>query len=105
MDDPSSYLGTRHLSACVESRHSISSGNRRPLYRIELADVTDETSGDRIWRRKTVSDGKKWSDVETGSKVFFDARLDFDLNNKVQISSIRNVEVAPSDGSPWWKLW
>lgn len=105
MVDASDFLGTRRLSASVESRHSISSGNGRPLYRVELLDVTDEDSGTCIWRRKTVSDGKKWNDVETGARVFFDAKLDFDRNNKVQILNVKNVEVAPSDGSPWWKLW
>jgi hypothetical protein len=76
-----------------------------PLYRIELTDITDEASGNRIWRRKTVSDGKKWNEVETGSNVTFDARLDFDRYNRVQVFNIRNVEVKPPDGSPWWKLW
>jgi hypothetical protein len=103
--DPSQYLGNRRLSAYVESRHSIASGNSKPLYRIELTDIVDEASGDRIWARKTVSDGKKWGDVETGSKVTFDTKLDFDRNNKVQIFNIKNVEVKPVDGSPWWKLW
>ena len=105
MKHPSEYLGNRRLSARVESRHSISSGNGRPLYRLELVDVKDDGSGEPIWRRKTVSDGKKWADVETGSTVFFDAKLDFDRNNQVQIFNIKNVEVAPADGSPWWKLW
>lgn len=105
MQEPSDYLGGRRLSARVEKRFSIASGNGLPLYRVKLADITDESSGDCIWREKTVSDGKKWDEVETGSKVMFDARLDFDRNNKVQIFNIRNVEVAPLDGSPWWKLW
>jgi len=105
MAEASDFLGTRRLSARVESRHSISSGNGRPLYRVELLDVTDENSGTCIWRRKTVSDGEKWTDVETGAKVLFDAKLDFDRNNKVQILNVKNVAVAPSDGSPWWKLY
>lgn len=81
MDAPWDYLGIRRLSARVESRHSIASGNGRPLFRIELTDITDEASGNRIWRRKTVSDGKKWNEVETSSNVTFDARLDFDRYN------------------------
>ena len=105
MVDFSDFLGIRRLSALVESRHSISSGNGKALYRVKLLSITDENSGTCLWRQKTVSDGKKWTDVETGARVFFDARLDFDLNNKLQIYSVKNVEVAPSDGSPWWQLW
>ncbi len=105
MTHPSEFLGSRRLSARVESRHSISGGNNQALYRLELGNVTDEATGVVIWRRKTVSDGKKWSEVETGSDVFFDAKLDFDRNNQVQIFRIKNVDVAPPDGSPWWKLW
>jgi hypothetical protein len=105
MTHPSEHLGVRRLSARIESRHSISSGNRQALYRVELTNVKDEANGVVIWRRKTVSDGKKWSDVPTGSEVYFDAKLEFDRNNQVQIFNIKNVEVAPPDGSPWWKLW
>jgi hypothetical protein len=105
MSHPSDYLGNRRLSAQVESRHSISSGNGRPLYRLELTDVTDIEIGDRVWRRKTVSDGKKWSNLDIGSTVLFDAKLNFDRNNQVQIATSKDVDVAPADGSSWWKLW
>lgn len=105
MAEPTDFIGKRRLSALVESRHSIASGNTKPLYRLELRDVTDCDTDARVWQRKTVSDGKKWDEVPTGSKVTFDARLDFDRNNRVQIFGIKNVEVEPADGSPWWKLW
>ena len=105
MNHPSDYLGQRRLVATVESRHSISSGNGKPLYRVELRNIRDEAEDEEIWPRKTVSDGKKWDEVPTGSRVSFDAKLDFDRNNSIQILSIRNVEVQEGFGSAWWKLW
>jgi hypothetical protein len=41
----------------------------------------------------------------TGLKVFFDAKLNFYRTNKVQIFNIKNVDVSPEGGTPWWKPW
>lgn len=105
MAEPADYLGKRDLVARVESRHSISSGGIKPLYRVELLNVRVDGSDEILWPRKTVSDGKKWDAVQTGSAVRFSAQLEFDRNNRVQILQIRNVEVLEEGASSWWKLW
>jgi hypothetical protein len=105
MSHPSDFLGVRTLTARVESRHSISSGNNTPLYRVELRTICDEDSGQQIWPRKTVSDGKKWNDVPTGSLVRFSSKLDFDRNNSVQLGRIGKVEVLDEGTRQWWQLW
>ncbi len=105
MAEPADYLGTQRLKARVESRHSIAGGNSQALYRVELRDICTADGGDRLWPRKTVSDGKKWNEVSTGSLVNFTAKLEFDKNNKVQIFRIREVEVYEEGSSSWWKLW
>jgi len=105
MGHPTDYIGPQRLKARVESRHAIASGNGKPLYRVELTDIRTAGNSDRLWLRKTVSDGKKWNDVPTGSLVNFTAKLDFDGNNRVQIFYIREVEVYEEQNASWWKLW
>lgn len=105
MGHPTDYLGVQRLTACVESRHSIASGNGQALYRVKLTYICIADSDDRLWPEKTVSDGKKWNEVPTGSRVNFTAKLEFDRNNKVQIFRIRDVEVYEAENSSWWKLW
>ena len=72
----------------------------KPLYRVELLNIRDVESEQELWPRKTVSDGKKWDAVPTGSVVRFSAKLDFDRNNRVQLLQVRDVDAGEANVHP-----